>query len=364
MLSPQHWAKSANDNSEHIKGTWQVTYDDQIELHWSNNKFQKTIILDSITNEGRFQSAPGFQRFMVHNMLIQPETSHVCCFDANLVSDDEQSITLDTTVKDCETTIANEIPTQLIPTLDKNLSKRTGPHVINFHDEDQLDYKETNSVLEHQLAPMALLLRLYYQMSHLSFRSLRLMAENGHLSRKIMECPIPKCTACMFGRATRRPWRTKSTINAKIKITTQPGQCVSVDQLESPTPGLATQLRGIPTTLRYKAATIFVDHFSCMSNVHLQPTLSSQDTIKAKKAFEKFARSHGVIIKHYHADNGRFADNAFIADTHEQQQTITYCGVNAHFQNGIAEKRIRDLQYLTRTSLLHASNRWPKAIST
>jgi len=44
-------------------------------------------------------------------------------------------------------------------------------------------------------------------------------------------------------------------------------------------------------------------------------------------------------------------------------QTITYCGVSAHFQNGVAEKRIRDLQDVARTMLIHAYRRWATAIS-
>jgi hypothetical protein len=43
-------------------------------------------------------------------------------------------------------------------------------------------------------------------------------------------------------------------------------------------------------------------------------------------------------------------------------QTISFCGVNAHFQNGIAEKMIRDLQESTRKQLLHTKARWPKAV--
>jgi hypothetical protein len=41
----------------------------------------------------------------------------------------------------------------------------------------------------------------------------------------------------------------------------------------------------------------------------------------------------------------------------QQQQTISFCGVNAHFQNGIAEKIIRDIQEQARTMLLHAKSR-------
>jgi hypothetical protein len=63
------------------------------------------------------------------------------------------------------------------------------------------------------------------------------------------------------------------------------------------------------------------------------------------------------MIKHYHADNGRFADNAFMQSVAESGQTISFCGVNAHFQNGIAEKRIRDLSEQARKQLLHAKAR-------
>ena len=41
---------------------------------------------------------------------------------------------------------------------------------------------------------------------------------------------------------------------------------------------------------------------------------------------------------------------------------MSFCGVNAHHQNGKAERRIRDITENARTSLLHAAHRWPKAI--
>ena len=67
-------------------------------------------------------------------------------------------------------------------------------------------------------------------------------------------------------------------------------------------------------------------------------------------------------ILHYHADNGRFADNAFIADCNAQQQSLLYCGVIAHFQNGITERPIRDLQEQTRNSMLYTMNKWKRMI--
>ena len=82
--------------------------------------------------------------------------------------------------------------------------------------------------------------------------------------------------------------------------------------------------------------TIFVDHYSDLSYIHAQKTTSAQETIEAKHAFERFAKSHGVMVKHYHADNGRFAEKRFMSEVANAGQTISFCGVNAHFQNGVA----------------------------
>ena len=40
-----------------------------------------------------------------------------------------------------------------------------------------------------------------------------------------------------------------------------------------------------------------------------------------------------------------------------------FAGVNAHHQNGVAEHRIRELQGMARTMLIHANSRWPDAIT-
>ena len=128
-------------------------------------------------------------------------------------------------------------------------------------------------------------------------------------------------------------------------------------------PGFVAQLKGRLTKTRYRAATIFVDHASRFGYVHLQPDLTSRSTVQAKQAFENYAAKSRIKIKHYHCDNGRFADNAFKDSAQSNNQTISYCGVNAHFQNGIAEKRIRDLQESARTMLIHAKMRWPEAVN-
>jgi hypothetical protein len=139
---------------------------------------------------------------------------------------------------------------------------------------------------------------------------------------------------------------------------------VSVDQLESSIPGFIGQMTGKLTNQHIVASTVYVDHASNLSYVYHQTSMTSEETLKSKLAFEKFAASHGVNIKHYHADNGRFNDKLFSKSIEEKGQTISFCGVGAHYQNGTAEKRIGDLQRRATTLLLHAQRRWPDAINT
>ncbi len=105
-----------------------------------------------------------------------------------------------------------------------------------------------------------------------------------------------------------------------------------------------------------------VDHFSWLHFVHLQIDDSTAETMLAKQAFEKFAAEHGVRILHYHCDNGQFADNVWKQSCKASCQWLTSCGVNAHFQNGIAERAIWDLLESARKQLLHVCASWPAAV--
>jgi phenylalanyl-tRNA synthetase alpha subunit len=64
-------------------------------------------------------------------------------------------------------------------------------------------------------------------------------------------------------------------------------------------------------------------------------------------------------------NNSRFTDNAFRKDLQDNNQSIMFCRVNAHWQNGVAEKQIRDLiTENARAMLLFTQRRWPDAITT
>jgi hypothetical protein len=139
---------------------------------------------------------------------------------------------------------------------------------------------------------------------------------------------------------------------------------VSIDQLESPVLGFIAQIKGSPQKARYNSATIFIYHYSDATYVHLQKSTNAQETLEGKHVFACWASSHNVKVKHYHADNGQFAETVFMSEVARKGQTICFCGVNAHFQNGKPERRIRVLQDLARSQLLHAMHRWPIAITT
>jgi hypothetical protein len=143
---------------------------------------------------------------------------------------------------------------------------------------------------------------------------------------------------------------------------TKPGEIVSVDQLISTQVGFITQLKGRLTKQRYTAATVFTNHYSCLQYVHLRTQITSQETVEAKQAFKIFAKQHGVQILHYRCGNGRFANNAFKQPCESARQHLTFCGINAHFQNGIAKKAIRDLRESARKPLLHVHQQRPAAI--
>ena len=50
-------------------------------------------------------------------------------------------------------------------------------------------------------------------------------------------------------------------------------------------------------------------------------------------------------------------------DCKRMRQPMTFAGVEAHHQNGHAERRIRTLQEMARTMLVHGNKRWKEAIT-
>ena len=183
----------------------------------------------------------------------------------------------------------------------------------------------------------------HHRLYHLPYRILFCLASIGTLSKRLLECrnKTPLCVACQFGQAHRHPWRFKGKKSGSIQTPEQndPGDGVLVDQIVSSQPGLITQMSGFLTKQRLWGAITFVDHVSDFVYVHLMRELSLAETLLSKEAMEKLMAQAGRSIKHYHADNGRFAYNVFVDDVNIKSKKLTFCGVGVHHQNGIIENK-------------------------
>jgi hypothetical protein len=139
-------------------------------------------------------------------------------------------------------------------------------------------------------------MRWHYRLGHLTFAKLKQLTLNGKILKKFALLNPPKCAGCLFGMMTKIPWHGKESKSShNVFAATKPRETVSVNQMVSTKVGVFT-----------------------------------------KHAFEKFTAKHGVCIHHHHCDNGLYADNAFKESCESSRQRFTFCGVNSHFQNGIA----------------------------
>jgi hypothetical protein len=175
---------------------------------------------------------------------------------------------------------------------------------------------------------------------------------------------------CEFAKGRRKPTGGKkstahpSSTGALKDSHLRAGSSVSVDHFKSRLKGRTYTSFGKTTSDQYVGGCIFVDHMSGYIHVEHQLGFSSSETIRAKQNYEQLALGNGVIVTDYLADNGIFKANAFVQHLREHNQRVQYCGVNAHHQNGIAERSILSISNMARAMLLHASLRWKTGIDS
>ena len=63
---------------------------------------------------------------------------------------------------------------------------------------------------------------------------------------------------------------------------------------------------------------------------------------------------HDIMIDTYLADNGVFKANTVVLHIVEYDQRMRFCGVNEHYQDGVAESSIHTVSDMVRAILLHA----------
>lgn len=186
----------------------------------------------------------------------------------------------------------------------------------------------------------------------------------------VTRCDVSKvkCAACLLAKAKRRTpdstqgYKSKNPGDMLLKRNhLRPGQCLSCDHYVSPEKGRRVDGYGKRTKFDgYVGGAIYVDHASAKIFHHPQSSLSAADTLRGKQIIEQEAHDLGIKIESYHSDNGIFAQKEFKNHCEQQKQTLSYCGVGAHHQNGIAEINIRTVCNLARANLIHLLLMWPE----
>ena len=205
------------------------------------------------------------------------------------------------------------------------------------------------------------LLSMHHRLGHAHMDQIQQWAKQGRipkLSSAARTCTVPRCCDCLYAKAQKRAWRTRKPPGQLRREDSKPGSRVSVDQLEVTTPGLIPQLKGKLMKAKFTCATVFIDEYSGKDFVYCQTSTNAAETLAAKTACEQHFKTYNVEIKAYHADNGRFQENAFKKSCADAKQELTFCGVGAHHQNGLIERHIRHLSDSSRAMLLHAMLRW------
>lgn len=381
LLSPQHWSQSQTKGANRDQ-CGEYTNGKECVLFWGGGTFKMRVPLGKRDNVATFPMASGYTKFKAFccEAELEGRNQAVVAMPSGFVSDEDDEHEFES--RPDEENRTRQLRTWRSPIDSGDQAPNAdldGPSSTPSKGETTKEQPKTthmdlpsttnvNIILDEEdrqpANDLAELLTIHHQFGHISMRKLQEMAKQGILPRRLAKCRIPTCSACLYAKATKRPWRSKPLKNGDDEAKpSKPGQVVSVDQLVSPTPGIIAQMTGFLTTKRYRYATVYVDQFSRLGFIYLQKTASAEETVEGKKAFEAYSHRHGVKIENYHADNGIFKAYKWTEACRQDAQGMTFAAVNAHHQNGIAERRIRELQELARAMLMHANARWGDTIT-
>jgi hypothetical protein len=213
LLSPQHYSQQIQDH----RGTYSTNYRDQVLFVFHNGQFRATMPLSPSTNVGIICSAPGHQVFSCFVESSQPPKEPPPPF--NVISDDEaDNMELEeedesvSSSPDPATFKGGSTSDGSVKPHGSSSEEDNRPNVIPFDlDNDQEDTNLSNDDdATSGLDATAELMRWHLRLGHLlPFANIRLMAARKEIPSRLAKCRIPKCQSCLYGRATKRPWRTK-----------------------------------------------------------------------------------------------------------------------------------------------------------
>jgi hypothetical protein len=258
---------------------WEETDHEACTLYWEGGGKSLTIPLGDKDNVATLQLTPGYTKFhsFCNGAPTNDDTDLIIMYPATPISDDEgnqeddQVNNWDEEVSETRKVVRKEArleagtthPSEPVkPTAtDFDLDGGKGEQILEIHIVEE-DVQSTNLAAE--------ILQINHHMGHAPFSKLQEMARQGVLLARLKNCPIPMCTACAYGKASRKAQRGKLLKKgASSRTDLRAGDIVSVNQMVSPVPGLVAQKMGVLTTKRYNYATVYADQATRLGYVHL-----------------------------------------------------------------------------------------------
>ena len=185
------------------------------------------------------------------------------------------------------------------------------------------------------------------------------MATNVVLPKCLADSPFTVCAACIYGKAIKRPHKTKTAISInEYKPAASVGYYVYIDWLVSSTPSLIAQISGFIMHQRYECEFVFVAHQYDFTYIHILNYKTGDEAVEVKKVFDAYLESHGVDIKYYYYDNENFRSSKCMKHCKDMHQGLTFSGVNAYCKNGQVDRCIRSLQDLSRCHMIDSHHWW------
>ena len=189
-------------------------------------------------------TAPGIHKFKDFVAQQAVQTPCPCCFDTHILPDDDDEASLQPPdpIQPQTQEIQPQFPLQQIgpPTMTQEQGGKTLTTTTQV-DFTPLQQQDKPNLIEKEeettkLTPSDELLQWHYKLRHTPFKLLQQIAMQGDLPKRLASVIPPFCTACKYGKQAKRPWCTKGP-QGHMYIAMKSGQVVSLDQLESTTPG-------------------------------------------------------------------------------------------------------------------------------
>jgi hypothetical protein len=233
LLSPQHWAQSQVTSKAKRRRFGERTNGNECVLFWGEGQ-ERRIELDKRDNVATFRLAPGndqFKAFCCEAGLEEP-FNDLIALPAGIISDDD-----DEDVHDEVDGTASMLPRS--DRDEANAPMKLPWHSASKEQRDQKGEKPSTADVTFDLngptatnskgeatpnvvtdeenrqpeSDMGQLLLLHHRYGHISMRKLQEMAKQGMLPKRLSNCRIPTCSACLYANATKQPWRGKTRKN-------------------------------------------------------------------------------------------------------------------------------------------------------